>query len=446
MVNQRDAKYEKMTTQPVGRLVCEMAVPSMVCMLATGFYNVVDTFFVGKIDTQSTAALGIVFVYMTLLQAISFFLGQGSGIFISNALGARKFKEAEAMAATGFFSAIILTTLMALCGFLFMDPLLRFFGSTETILPVARPYFGYILLCTPFMSGVFVMNNQMRLQGNATLSMISILSGVVLNIALDPLFIFGFKMGVAGAGLATAISQFISFWIMFAIIGRNGGIHIRLRLFKPTLEQFREIVAGGLPSLVRQSLISVVSLCVNNLAAGYGDAAVAAFSVVNRVMALVMAALLGFGQGFQPVCGFNYGAGLYTRVRKAFNFSVMVATAYCVVISLLGILFATGIITLFRAEDADVIDIGAQVLRYQCYTFPLVGFVVIANMYLQNIRKTVSATLVAIGRHGLFFIPLLYWGTWLFGMFGMIIAQPIADVFSIAMAAILCGRALRKMP
>lgn len=446
MVNQRDAKYEKMTTQPVGRLVCEMAVPSMVCMLATGFYNVVDTFFVGKIDTQSTAALGIVFVYMTLLQAISFFLGQGSGIFISNALGARKFKEAEAMAATGFFSAIILTTIMAICGSLFMDPLLRFFGSTETILPVARPYFGYILLCTPFMSGVFVMNNQMRLQGNATLSMIGILSGVVLNIALDPLFIFSFKMGVAGAGLATAISQFISFWIMFAIIGRNGGIHIRLRLFKPTLEQFREIVAGGLPSLVRQSLISVVSLCVNNLAAGYGDAAVAAFSVVNRVMALVMAALLGFGQGFQPVCGFNYGAGLYARVRKAFNFSVMVATAYCVVISLLGILFATGIITLFRAEDAEVIDIGAQVLRYQCYTFPLVGFVVIANMYLQNIRKTVSATLVAIGRHGLFFIPLLYWGTWLFGMFGMIIAQPIADVFSIAMAAILCGRALRKMP
>lgn len=446
MVNQRDAKYEKMTTQPVGRLVCEMAVPSMVCMLATGFYNVVDTFFVGKIDTQSTAALGIVFVYMTLLQAISFFLGQGSGIFISNALGARKFKEAEATAATGFFSALILTTFMAICGFLFMDPLLRFFGSTETILPVARPYFGYILLCTPFMSGVFVMNNQMRLQGNATLSMIGILSGVVLNIALDPLFIFGLDMGVAGAGLATAISQFISFWIMFAIIGRNGGIHIRLRLFKPTLEQFREIVAGGLPSLVRQSLISVVSLCVNNLAAGYGDAAVAAFSVVNRVMALVMAALLGFGQGFQPVCGFNYGAGLYARVRKAFNFSVMVATAYCVVISLLGILFATGIITLFRAEDADVIDIGAQVLRYQCYTFPLVGFVVIANMYLQNIRKTVSATLVAIGRHGLFFIPLLYWGTWLFGMFGMIIAQPIADVFSIAMAAILCGRALRKMP
>ena len=252
-------------------------------------------------------------------------------------------------------------------------------------------------------------------------------------------------MGVAGAGLVTASSQFISFWIMFAIIGRNGGIHIRLRLFKPTLEQFREIVAGGLPSLVRQSLISVVSLCVNNLAAGYGDAAVAAFSVVNRVMALVMAALLGFGQGFQPVCGFNYGAGLYARVRKAFNFSVAVATVYCVVISLLGIVFATGIITVFRAEDADVIDIGAQVLRYQCYTFPLVGFVVVANMYLQNIRKTVSATLVAIGRHGLFFIPLLYLWTWLFVIFGMIIAQPIADVFSISMAAILCGRALREM-
>lgn len=445
MVNQRDAKYEKMTTQPVGRLVCEMAVPSMVCMLATGFYNVVDTFFVGKIDTQSTAALGIVFVYMTLLQAVSFFFGQGSGNFISRALGARQYEQAEEMAATGFFSSILLTTLMALCCFLFMDPMLRFFGSTETILPVARPYFGYILLCTPFMSGVFVMNNQMRLQGNAAMSMVGVLSGVVLNIALDPLFIFGFKMGVAGAGLATAISQFISFWIMFALIGHNGGIRIRLRYFKPTAVHFREIVAGGLPSLVRQSLISVVSLCVNNLAGVYGDAAVAAFSVVNRVMALVMASLLGFGQGFQPVCGFNYGAGLFGRLRKAFNFSVLVSTIYCVVISVIGIIFSTDIIRIFRAEDAEVVCIGADVLRYQCFTFSLVGFVVIVNMFLQNTRKTVSATLVAIARHGLFYIPLIYAGSHYLGLYGMVIAQPIADVFSIAMAAIFCAHALRQM-
>lgn len=434
-----------MTTQPVGRLVVEMAVPSMVCMLVTGLYNVVDTFFVGKIDTQSTAALGIVFVYMTLLQAVSFFFGHGSGNFISRALGARQSEQAEEMAASGFFTSIIFTTIMAVAGFIFMDPLLRFFGSTPTILPVARPYFGYILLCSPFMSGVFVMNNQMRLQGNAMLSMVGVLSGALLNIALDPVFIFGLNMGVAGAGLATAISQFISFWIMFAMIGHNGGVRIRLRHFHPTWMHYQEIIAGGLPSLVRQSLISVVSLCVNNLAATYGDPAVAAFSVVNRVMALVMSALLGFGQGFQPVCGFNYGAGLYDRVRKAFNFSVVVATAYCVVISVIGIVFAADIVRIFRAEDAEVVRIGTEVLRYQCYSFVLVGFVVIVNMYLQNTRKTVSATLVAIARHGLFYIPLLYAGSYFLGIYGMVIAQPIADVLSISMAGIFCAHALRDM-
>lgn len=434
-----------MTTQPVGRLVWEMAIPSMVCMLVTGFYNVVDTFFVGRIDTQSTAALGIVFVYMTLIQAISFFFGHGSGNFISRALGARQSEQAEEMAASGFFISIMLTTLLAVSGFIFMDPLLRFFGSTSTILPVARPYFGYILLCSPFMSGVFVMNNQMRLQGNAILSMIGVLSGAILNIALDPIFIFGLDMGVAGAGLATAISQFVSFWIMLSMIGRNGGIRIRLRHFHPVMAHFREIVAGGLPSLVRQSLISVVSLCVNNLAATYGDPAVAAFSVVNRVMALVMAALLGFGQGFQPVCGFNYGAKLYDRVRKAFNYSVWVATAYCVAISAIGILFAEDIVHIFRAEDAEVVRIGAQVLRYQCFTFSLVGFVVIVNMYLQNTRKTVSATVVAIARHGLFYIPLLYIGSHFLGIYGMVVAQPIADVLSISMAGVFCAHALRQM-
>lgn len=444
-MNQRDAKYEKMTTQPVWRLVCTFAVPSMVCMLVTGLYNVVDTFFVGKIDTQSTAALGIVFVYMTLIQAISFFFGHGSGNFISRALGARQSEQAETMAATGFFTAVLMAGLLALCGFLFMDPLLRFFGSTPTILPVARPYFAYVLIGTPFISGVFVMNNQMRLQGNAMMSMVGVLSGAVLNILLDPLFIFVLDMGVAGAGLATAVSQFVSFWIMFAIIGRNGGIRIRLRNFQPSVARYREIIAGGLPSLVRQGLISVVSVCVNNLAAQYGDPAVAAFSVVNRVMALVLAALLGFGQGFQPVCGFNYGAKLFDRVRRAFRFSVLVATVYSLVISALGLLLAPDVIRVFRAEDVEVVAIGTQVLRYQCLSFPLVGFVVIANMYLQNTRQTVSATLVAIARHGLFYIPLLYVGSVFFGLQGMVVAQPIADVFSIAMSVPLCLHALHTM-
>lgn len=440
----RQDKFIKMTTQSVRRLVCEFAVPSIVCMLTSALYNLADTYFVGKIDTQSTAALGIVFSYMTIIQAISFFFGHGSGNFISRALGARQAEQAETMASTGFFSAIALTSAIAIAGFAFMAPLLYLFGSTPTILPYAKDYFTYILIGTPFISGVFVMNNQMRLQGNAALSMVGILAGSILNIAIDPILIFGFDMGVAGAGLATAISQFVSFVIMLKMSGMRGGIIIKPRNFKPTLNRYAEIFAGGSPSLIRQCLMGVVSIVLNNYASNYGDSAVASFSIVNRVIMFATAILLGFGQGFQPVCGFNYGAKLYDRVSKAFRFSVVIATTYCCLISVTGIVLAKDIVGVFRSDDADVIAIGTEVLRFHCYSYILNGFIVLTNMYLQNIRKTVSAILVATARQGLFFLPLIVIGAKYWGLTGIIVAQPLSDCLSFAMAVPLCVRELIK--
>ena len=443
--DRQEEKFIRMTTRPVGGLVTSLAVPSIISMLVTGFYNLADTFFVGQINTQSVAALGIVFSYMALIQAIAFYFGQGSGNYISRALGRRRTDDAAAMAATGFFSAFLAGVLIALSGWLLTDPLLRLFGSTDTILPYAREYFRHILPGTPFIMCCFTMNNQMRQQGNALLSMVGIASGALLNIALDAALILGLGMGIRGAGIATTASQVFSFFVMLALCGRRGGIRIRFRNFKPAWSRYVEINAGGLPSLARQGLMSLAAICLNQLASEYGDASVAAFSVVTRVAMLASAAMIGYGQGFQPVCGFNFGAGRFDRVRAAFRHSVVVSTVYCLVLAVLGWLFAPGIVRVFRSDDAEVIRIGSEVLRYQCLSFPLTGMVVMSNMYLQNIRRTVPAVIMATARQGLFFIPALFIGRALWGFLGVEIAQAVSDLLAFALSIPLTLTALRTM-
>ena len=443
--NQQEEKYVRMTTRPVGSLVTALAVPSIISMLVTGFYNLADTFFVGQINTQSVAALGIVFSYMALIQAIAFYFGQGSGNFISRALGRRQPEEAAEMAAVGFFSAFIAGVSIALVGYVLTDPLLRLFGSTDTILPYAREYLRHILPGTPFIMCCFAMNNQMRQQGNAVLSMVGIASGAILNIVLDAVLILGLGLGIRGAGIATTLSQIVSFCVMLSICGHRGGIRIRFVHFKPSRERYVEINAGGLPSLARQGLMSLAAICLNQLASGYGDASVAAFSVVTRVAMLASAAMIGYGQGFQPVCGFNYGAGRYDRVRAAFRHSLIVSTVYCLVLALLGFVFAPGIVRVFRSDDAEVIRIGTEVLRYQCVSFPLTGMVVMSNMYLQNIRRTVPAVIMATARQGLFFIPALFIGRALWGFLGIEIAQAVSDTLAFLLSIPLTLTALRTM-
>ena len=285
----------------------------------------------------------------------------------------------------------------------------------------------------------------MRQQGNALLSMIGIASGAILNVALDPLLIFGFGMGIRGAGLATAISQGVSFIIMLSLCGKKGGIRIRFKNFRPSWAAYREINAGGLPSFARQGLMSAAAICLNQLAAQYGDASVAAFSVVNRIAMLASAALIGYGQGFQTVCGFNYGAGRFDRVRAAFRHGLIVSTVYCLLLAFLGFVFAPDILRAFRSDDAEVVRMGAEILRYQCLSFPLGGMIVMSNMYLQNIRKTVSAVILASARQGLFLIPALFIGEALLEFLGLEIAQAIADVCTFILAIPMTIPVLRRM-
>lgn len=441
----QEEKYKTMTEKPVSSLICRLAVPTIISMLVTSFYNMADTFFVARIGTSATAAVGVSFALMAIIQAFGFFCGHGSGNFISRKMGQHRFDEAQQMAATGFFTALMLGTVILVLGEIFIDPLCRILGATETILPYARQYLRLILIGAPYMTASLVLNNQLRFQGSAFYAMIGIASGAVLNIALDPLFIFVFDMGVSGAALATIISQLVGFVLLLRGTTQGGNLRIRLRNITFSKYYYSQIINGGMPSLCRQGLGSVATICLNLMAGPYGDAAIAAMSVVGRVMNLAASVVTGFGQGFQPVCGFNYGAFLYDRVKEGFWFCVKVATVILILLSVTGYLFAPQVIQLFSKNDPQVIAIGTQALRWQCLTFPLCGWITVCNMMLQTIGKSFRASLLAMSRQGLFFIPAVLLLPALIGIQGVEIAQPIADVCSFILAIPLQLSVLHEM-
>ena len=438
---QRQQKFDRMTKTPIPRLIGELAVPTIISMLVTSFYNMADTFFVGKINTSATAAVGIVFPLMAMIQAFGFFCGHGSGNYISRQLGAYNFEDASKMSATGFVTAFVLGLGILVVGFLFTDPLLHIMGSTETILPYARSYMRIILIGAPYMTASLVLNNQLRFQGSAFYSMIGITTGAVLNIVLDPLFIFVLDMGVAGAALATIISQFVSFCLLIAGTFRGGNLRLNLRDFSPSLKYYQNIVKGGAPSLFRQGLGSFATVCLNLMAGPYGDAAIAAMSIVTRISQFAASVVIGFGQGFQPVCGFNYGAKLFKRVQEGFWFCVKFCTSVLLVAAVCGWIFSPNLIK----TDPLVIEYGSQALRLQALTFPLVGWITIANMMLQTIGKTVKASLLAMSRQFLFFVPVILTLPGFLGILGVQLSQPIADFCSFLLAVPLSISVLREM-
>ena len=442
---QRQRKFIRMTEEPVRLLVAKMAVPTIISMLISSFYNMADTFFVGRIGTSATAAVGVVFPLMAIIQATGAFFGQGSGNVISRLLGKHDTAEASRMAATAFYSTLAFNAILMVAGSFAVPQLASMLGSTATIQPYAEEYLRYILFGAPFLSSSIVLNQQLRLQGNAAYAMVGITLGAVINVGLDPLLIFVFDMGVAGAAIATCISQAISFCVLLAGCRRGGSIPIRLRDIAPSASRYAEVAKAGVPALSRQVLGSVATIALNLAAAPYGDAAVAAMSIVGRLMMFAVSVALGFGQGFQPVCGFNYGAKRYDRVLDAFWFSVKVAVTGLAVFSLIGLTFAPRIIAAFRRDDLEVIRIGATVLRYQCAVFPLMGWVLLCTMLTQNIGAFISAASLAFFRQGVFFLPLILILPRLLGFPGVMYAQPAAEVLTFIIALPLGLRTVRRI-
>lgn len=428
-----DSKRREMTGTPVPRLVFRLAIPSMISMVVTALYNVVDAAFIGRLSTEATAGIGIAFAYMTFIQAVGFFFGHGSGNHISRALGGRNYSDAGIMAAVGFFTPLMVGFVAALVGLPMLPRLVVLLGAPPAVVPHACNYLRYILLASPFMMSALTLNNQLRLQGNAHFGMIGIVSGAVLNIVLDPILIFVLDMGVTGASVATAVSQLFAWCLLLHGTMRSESVHIRFANFKPSWAYYREIIAGGLPSLFRQAFNCASAIMLNHAAAHYAPmgqeaSSVAAFAVVSRTTMFAFSLILGFTQGFQPVCGFNYGAHLYRRVRQSYLFTLGVATTMLTLLSVLGYIFAPQIITLFRSEDPVLVDIGASALRWQCVVFPLCTLATTTGMLCQNIRFTLPATLLSIGRQGLFFIPAVLLLPRFLGIHGVEMAQATADL------------------
>lgn len=435
MKTQHRDNYEFLTQAPVSRVILTMAVPTIVSMLVTCLYTIVDTYFVGQLNTQSTAAVGIVFSLMCLIQAIGSFFGHGSGSYMSRELGARRIDNAASMAATGFVYAIITGVAIAAVGLISLQTLSLWLGSTATVLPYTEQYMAIILIGTPFQIASFTLNSQLRMQGNTRHAMWGIVSGAVLNVLLDPLLIFGCSLGLRGAALATVIGQAVSFLILYIMCNRRGArcVGIHLTKFSLRWHYVREIIYGGSPSLSRQGLASISVVLLNLAAASYGDAAVAAMSIVSRVTMFVMSVIVGFGQGFQPFCGYCYGAGLYARLRQGYWFTVKTGFVFLAIFAAVVYCFAEQTVALFR-DDAIVIAVGSTALRWHLVAYPLNAYIMTSNMMLQTTRRPLRANLLASARRGLVFIPFIFLLPHLFGLMGVAMCQAVCDVVTFLLA------------
>ena len=459
MVAAKD-RFTYMTETPVPKLIKQLAIPTIISMLVTGIYNTADTFFVGRIpdiSIQATAAVGTVFPVMAIIQAFGFLFGHGSGNFLSRMLGAGKKEEASEMASTGFVLAISMGLLAGIFGNIFIDNLVDVLVSEDisaSTIEMTKSYAGIILLGAPFMMGQFVVNNQLRFQGSAMYAMVGLVSGAIINIILDPLLILVFGLGVKGAAIATIGGQITSFFIL--LIGSRRGENIRLSIKKIRINGYYivQIINGGIPSLFRQGLAAVATTLLNRSAGDLGgDAAISGMSITTRVMMLLISALIGWGQGYQPVCSFNYGAGKKARVKEGFVFCVKWGTIFLAIVGAVCFILAPNVIEFFipESENADinmrlqVIEVGKTALRCQSVILPINAFIVMTNMMLQSIGKGVKASITASARNGLFFIPAILILPKLFGLTGVEITQSVSDIFTLGISIPFAIVELRKL-
>lgn len=429
-----ERQYKKMTETPVAKLVIMLSIPTTISMLVTNIYNMADTYFVGKLGTSASGAVGIVFGLMAIIQAFGFMFGHGAGSIISRRLGAKDVESATRFASTSFASALIAGGMITLFGLLFLEPLMRLLGSTDTILPYAKTYAMFILIAAPFMAASCVLNNILRYEGRAAFAMVGLTTGSILNIFGDWFLMIRLGLGVEGAGISTAVSQFISFFILlFMFLSGKTQSRLSVRWITRDMSEVLLICKTGLPSMMRQGLSSISTMILNGQAGIYGDAAVAAMSIVNRICFFIFSVGLGIGQGFQPVSAFNYGAKKYDRVRTGFYFTLAAGEVLLGAVAVIGMFFPEELIAFFR-DDPEVIAIGSVALSVQLVSLFFQPLSVCSNMLFQSIGKNGRATFLSMLRSGLCFIPVILILSQTMGLLGVEIAQTVADIMAFFIA------------
>lgn len=439
-------QYELMTQTPVPKLILKLGIPTTISMLITNIYNMADTYFVGTLGTSASGAVGVVFGLMAIIQAIGFMLGHGAGSIVSRSLGARDKETADIVSSAAFFTSLLAGGVFCLIGMAFMNPMLRLLGSTETILPFAKDYVFWILLAAPVTMSSFVLNNILRYEGKSALAMIGLTTGGILNIFGDYALIELLDMGIAGAGVSTAASQCISFFILLSMFLRNKTQStISLKGFVKGISQLKNIASTGFPSLMRQGLSSVSTMLLNNLSGAYGDAAVAGMTIVGRITFFIFAVALGIGQGFQPVSAFNYGAKKYKRVKQGFFFTLILGEIFLSVLSVAGLIISDSLVGFFR-DDPLVIEVGSFALKAQLIALFFHPLCVCANMMFQSIGKNKTATLLSALRSGVAFIPTILVLSSLLGLVGVQVSQTVADVIAFLVSVPFVVSFFKKLP
>ena len=424
-----------MLNAPIHRVIPQMAVPTIVAFLITTIYSLADTYFVSSLGTSATAAVSVNASLDQLIMMCGSMLAVGANSYIARLLGQGDQKKASQVLSTSFFAAAAMGLLLLIFGSIFMTPMVRLLGATPTCEQHSIDYATYVLLAAPFMASNFVMNQCLRSEGSATLSMIGMGIGGVLNCILDPIFIFALDMGVAGASLATAISKLVSFAILiFPYITRRSVLRLSIRNFCPSRDIISKVVSMGSSSMFRNGLAVVAGIMLNDLAGNISDSVMAGVGVTNKIMMFPFGIILGFGNGFQPVAGFNWGAKRYDRVAQSYKFSSVTALIGGAAMGLLLAVFADPIIVLFAGSDPEMRSIGAICMWTQCLALPLHAWVAMVNMYCVALGNAKGAFILSTARQGSCFVPILYPLAWIAGAYGVASVQAVADVLTLAMA------------
>ena len=445
-MDRNQEQFKKMTETPIPKLVMRLGLPTTVSMLVTSIYNLVDTYFVSEINNSASGAIGVVFALMGVIQAFGFMFGHGAGSNISRRLGARDVEKARIYASTSMFLGLCAGSMILVFGLTFQEPFMRLLGSTETILPYSIEYSRFILIAAPAMVASCIMNNILRYEGKASFAMFGLVSGGLLNMLGDYILIRICGLGVTGAGISTAVSQYIGAVILFMpFLRKQVQSRFDPKLIRINGEIVPAILVTGLPSLIRQGLGSISTMVLNTTAKPYGDVAIAAMSISSRVIGFMFCVGLGICQGFQPVSAFNFGAKKYSRTRKAYFFTVVFGTILLCIVGLFGFIFAPWIVSKFR-DDIDVIEIGAKALRYQSISLLFMVSAVSGTMLFQSIGMGFKASFLSLLRSGLFFIPMILILSRLFGLVGIECAQAAADVLSGVVTFPMVIAFFRKLP
>ncbi len=442
----QDARRTMMLLEPIHKIIPKMAIPTIIAFLINSIYSLADTYFVSSLGTNATAAVSVNSSLDQLIMMCGSMLALGANSYIARLLGKGDDKKASCVLSTSFFTAFAIGAILMIFGSIFITPMVRLLGATPTCEKYSVDYAMYVLLAAPFMASSFVMNQCLRSEGSATLSMIGMGFGGVLNCILDPIFIFGLDMGVAGASLATAISKLVSFVILiFPYITRRSMLHLSLRNFRPSKDIVYEVVTVGSSSMFRSGLAVVASIMLNDLAGNISDSVLAGIGVCTKIMMFPFSIILGFGSGFQPVAGFNWGAKRFDRVRKSYGFSSAVALIGSIAMGVILAVFADWLIVKFAGTDMEMRRIGALCIRLQCISLPVHAWVAVVNMLCNSLGNAGGAFLLATSRQGSCFIPILYPLAHFFGAFGVVSAQAVADILTLLLAVPIMIFVTRKI-